>query len=142
MTKEEAIELLKHHSFTHEDIDNPKSEKGFLGMLRPFKGELIEANFHELMEVISVLKDQLSKDNIDREIMSNFWSICHLSQAWGIEQNGMLRQNNLISATQIESLSDWINCISYTIMNLLEGVPDKEAFELYTFLKAQNGSND
>lgn len=142
MTKEEAIELLKHHSFTHEDIDNPKSEKGFLGMLRPFKGELIEANFHELMEVISVLKDQLSNDNIDREIVSNLWSICHLSRAWGIEQNGMLRQNNLISATQIESLSDWINCISYTIMNLLEGVPDKEAFELYTFLKVQNGSTD
>lgn len=56
MTEKEAIELLKYHSFTHESIDNPKSEKGFLGMLRPFQGELFENNFHELMEVIKVFK--------------------------------------------------------------------------------------
>jgi hypothetical protein len=29
MAENEAIELLKYHSFTNEDLDNPKSEKGF-----------------------------------------------------------------------------------------------------------------
>lgn len=133
MTDKEAIELLKHHSFTHEDIENPKSEKGFLGMLRPFQGELFENNFHELMEILKVLQGQLNKDNIDRQIISNFWSICHLSRAWAIDPNGMLRQNSLISNKQIELLSYWADCVSYTVMNLLEGLPEKEAFECYDF---------
>lgn len=133
MTEQEAIELLKHHSFTHEDIHHPKSEKGFLGMLRPFQGELFESNFHEVMGIINVLKGHFSKDYIDRQIISNFWGICHLSRVWGIEQDGMLRRNKLISDNQIELLSTWTDCISYTIMNLLEGLPDEEAFETYTF---------
>ena len=29
MTEKDASELLKHHSFTHEDINNPKEKKGF-----------------------------------------------------------------------------------------------------------------
>ncbi|GAB2947917.1 hypothetical protein GCM10027048_11120 [Hymenobacter coalescens] len=136
MTEKEAVELLKHHSFTHEDIDHPKSEKGFLGMLRPFQGELIENNFHELMEIAKVLKQQFYKDNIDRQIISNFWGICYLSRAWAVDQGGMLRRNGLISDTQIELLSTWIDCISYTIMNLLDGLPDEEAFETYKFYLA------
>lgn len=133
MTEKEAIELLKHHSFTHEDIDSPKSEKGFLGMLRPYQGELFENNFHELMEVIKVLKVQFGKDNIDRQIILNFWSICHFSRAWAIEPDGMLRRNNLISDNQIELISNWTDCISNTIMNLLDGLPDEVAFETYKF---------
>ncbi len=131
MTEKEAIELLKHHSFTHQDIYNPKSEKGFLGMLRPFKGELFEDNFHELMEIIKVLKGQFGKDNIDRQVISNFWSICHFSRVWGIEQDGMLRRNSLISDNQIELLRNWTDCISCTIICLLEGLPDEEAFDNY-----------
>lgn len=133
MSEKEAIEFLKHHSFTHEDINNPKSENGFLGMPRPFQGKLFEENFHELMNIIKVLKEHFNKDNIDKDIISNFWSICHLSRAWGIEQNGMLRRNNLISDAQIELLADWIDCISYTIMNLLDGIPYDEASETYNF---------
>jgi hypothetical protein len=141
MTEKEAIELLMHHSFAHQDIDNPKSKKGFLEMLRPFQGELFENNFHELMEIIKVLKGQFDKDNIDRQIISNFWSICHLSRAWAIEQNGMLRRNSLISDTQIELLSNWTDCISYTIRNLLDGLPDEAAFETYKFY-LENNNND
>ncbi len=133
MTKKEAIELLKHHSFTHDNHSHSKSEKGFLGMLRPFKGELIESNFHELMNVLKTLKGQFEQECIDRELISKFWSICQLSKSWGIERNGMLRSNNLISKKQVETLSDWVDCISYTIMNLLEGVSEKVAFEHYNY---------
>lgn len=45
----------------------------------------------------------------------------------------MLRQNSLISDTQIELLSNWVACISYTVMNLLDGLPDEEIFEAYKF---------
>ena len=111
-------------------------------MLRPFQGELFEDNFHELMIVIKVLKGHFDKDNIDKQIIANFWSICHLSRAWGIEQGGMLRRNDLISDTQIELLSVWTDCISYTIMNLLEGVSDEEAFETYKFYLEDNNNTD
>jgi hypothetical protein len=133
MTEKEAIDLLKHHSFTHEDIGNPKTETGFLGMLRPFRGELFESNFHEVMEILKVLKGQLKGDTIDRQIISNLWGICHLSRAWGLEEEGMLRRNGLLSDAQRDLLSNWTDCISYTVMNLLEGLPDNEAFESYTF---------
>jgi hypothetical protein len=91
------------------------------------------------MEVIKVLKGQLDKGNIDRQIISNFCSICHLSRTWAIEQDGMLRRNGLISDKQIALLSNWTNCISYTLMMLLDGLPDEEAFESYRFyLEAKN----
>jgi hypothetical protein len=41
MTESEELEFLKHHSYAHENFEDPKSVKGFLGMLRPFKGEFI-----------------------------------------------------------------------------------------------------
>ncbi|MFN8354289.1 MAG: hypothetical protein U0Y10_07585 [Spirosomataceae bacterium] len=143
MTEKEAIELLRHHSCSHDDFENPKSENGFLGMLRPFQGELFEENFHELMEIIKVLKEHFGKDSVDRQIISNFWSICHLSRSWGIEQDGMLRRNNLISDTQIEVITIWTECISHTIMSLLEGLSDEEAFETYEFyLEGKNKETD
>ncbi|KAB1155947.1 hypothetical protein F7018_11605 [Tenacibaculum aiptasiae] len=130
MTEQEAKELLKHHSFTHDNYSHPKSENGFLGMLRPFNGELIESNFHELMSILKVLKNSFYKENIERELISSFWGICHFSKAWGVEEDGMLRRNNLITEKQVELLADWIDCISYAVMNLLEGA-DEEAFESY-----------
>ncbi len=54
----------------------------------------------------------------------------HLSRAWAIEEDGMLRRNNLISKEQVALLSEWIDCISYAVMVLFEGNED-EAFEPY-----------
>jgi len=48
MDKEEALLLLSFHSTRNSDIDNPKWENGFLGILRPFKGELTDAIFMKL----------------------------------------------------------------------------------------------
>lgn len=131
MTTNEAIELLKHHSFTHQDINNPKSENGFLGMLRPFGGELNEDNFHELIEIIRVLKNKFCNESIETSIISNLWSICHLSRVWGLESQGMLRANNLINQSQIQLLSNWIDCISYAVMCLLDDSSELVAFEPY-----------
>lgn len=135
MTEVEAIELLKHHSFTHDDIENIKSEKGFLGMLRPYQGELYEDNFHEVMEIIKVLKNHFYQDKIDTHIISNFWGICHYSRAWALDKDSMLRRNNLISDIQLDLLTSWIECISNAIALLLEGLPEKEALENYRILR-------
>ena len=91
MTESEAIELLKHHSGTHEDNTHPKSEKGFLGILRPFDGQLKAENFHEVMNILRVLTPQFRSQCISKEVISGFWSICHFARMWALEENGMLR---------------------------------------------------
>jgi hypothetical protein len=132
MSREEAKELLLYHSFTHENINHPKAESGFLGMLRPFKGELIEANFHEVMEALKTLADELeNEDKVDKEIILALWGICHLGRAWAIHPDGMLRRNNLIKEEQIQELEGWIEDISYATMFLLDGSGKEVAFEPY-----------
>jgi hypothetical protein len=132
MTKEEAKKVLKYHSFINEDINHPKMGKGFLGMLRPFSGELIEDNYHEIITAIKVLADDLRKGkNIDKEVISSIWGICHLTRSWAIEEDGMLRRNNLISEEQIKKLENWIETISYATMMILDGCDNLVAFEFY-----------
>lgn len=91
MTKDEALFLLKCHAFHHDDIEHEKMTNGFLGMLRPFRGELIEDNFHELMKIIEVLADEFAKPQVNRILISCFWSICQLSRAWALYPDGMLQ---------------------------------------------------
>lgn len=130
MRREEALALLEMHSFRNEDIYHPKMEKGFLGMLRPFTGELYEKNFHEMMRILWALREDLQSDNIDREINSSLFSICHFARMWGLDPGGMLQRNNLLSTDQIAQLQEWVDTISYTISNLLEG-DEGEAFHGY-----------
>jgi len=126
MTTIEAKELLKHHSLTHKDMNHPKSEDGFLGMLRPFNGKLIEKNFHEVREAIVTLAKELSaNEEIDRDVISAIWSICHLTRFWSIEPDSMLQRNNLISQEQIEILRNWIGAISFNTMLILDGNSDE-----------------
>ena len=132
MTKEEAKQILKYHSYTNEDVNHPKMEKGFLGMLRPFSGKLIEENYHEVIEAIRTLADELRNgDEVDREVISTIWGICHLSRSWALEKDGMLRRNNLINEEQIEQLEKWIESISYATMMILDGFDNATAFEFY-----------
>ncbi len=132
MTKEEAKELLKLHSFRHEDIDNPKMTRGFLGMLRPFKGDIKKENYVEIMEALKVLADDIrDKNQIDKEIMASIWGICHLTRSWAIYPDGMLQENNLISKEQIKQLEQWVDSISYSTFLILDGCDNETAFEFY-----------
>jgi hypothetical protein len=131
MTELEAIELLKLHSFSDE-IENEAAEAGFLGMLRPFKGELVEKNFHEVMFILKVLRNKFSATLVEHEILSSFWAICYLPKLWVLNSDGMLRRNNLISEDQIMLLEKWVDCISYSVLMLLDGVTTESiAFETY-----------
>lgn len=132
MTKKEAKQLLQYHSFRDSDINHPKMEHGFLGMLRPFKGKLIEENYHEIIEAIKTLADELrDEEKVDKEIIAAIWNICHMTRSWAIEPEGMLRRNELINKEQIEKLENWIDVISYSTMNVLDGCDNKTAFEFY-----------
>ncbi|NGZ74260.1 hypothetical protein [Saccharibacillus alkalitolerans] len=128
MNKEQAVERLNMHAFVHEDLEHEKVRDGFLGMLRPYQGRLIDENFHELMEILDVLAEELEKDPLDREIVSRLWSICQYARAWAIEPNGMLRRNELISDEELGKMAEWIDMLSYAVATLLEGGGREEAF--------------
>lgn len=53
MTLSQAKELLLIHAGYP---NHPKTERGFLGSLRPFQGQLVEENFHEVMSALRVLE--------------------------------------------------------------------------------------
>jgi hypothetical protein len=131
VSESDALELLRMHSYSDETLDQSTIERGFLGMLRPFSGKLYEENFHELMAVLRCLQHKFTGKGLDREVISSFWSICHLTRSWAIDEGGMLRRNNLLSETQIKQLTGWIDCISYTIMILLEDAGDESPFDQY-----------
>lgn len=121
MDKAEALFLLKCHAFVHEDLEHEKMQHGFLGMLRPFRGELDEHNFHELMNIIEVLAEEFEKPQVNREILACFWSICQLARTWALYPDGMLQKNGLLSKEQVELMEEWLDMISYAVMILLEG---------------------
>ena len=133
MTKVQAIEELLFQSSKHPDIENPRWQHGFLGMLRPFKGTLLEENFHKTMEAIKTLADEFVKDSISNQIISSIWSICHLTRAWAIEPEGMLRSNQLINTQQIQQLENWLDHISYVTDCLLDNCAIEVAFEMYIY---------
>jgi len=130
MTKEQAIEELLFQSGRHTDVENPRWENGFLGMLRPFTG-LNEDNFHLVVKAIDVLTDEFNKTAIQNEIIASISGICHLGRAWGVYPTGMLQSNNLISDEEIKKLENWIEHISYITFCLLDGCDNVVVFEFY-----------
>ena len=52
----------------------------FLGSLRPFRGELIESNFFEVMECLRVLKDDFSKPMVDKNVVSDIIAITYFTR--------------------------------------------------------------
>jgi len=105
-----------------EDVNHPKMENGFLGMLRPFSGKLYEENYHEVIAAIKTLADEIkNKEKVDKEVISAIWGICHLTRSWAIDEEGMLRRNDLINEEQIKKLEEWIESISYETMTTLLG---------------------
>jgi hypothetical protein len=109
-------------------------EQGFLGVLRPYEGKLVEKNFHEVMAALRILAPTLLQPTVDREVVNALWSICYFTHLWGIRPDGMLRRNGLIVSADIDRLEQWVDCINYTTAILL-GLPSggdlNEAFRPY-----------
>lgn len=131
LTPIQARELLQLHSGRHRDTGHPKWEFGFLGSLRPYSGLRVE-NFHEVMECIKTLATELENESTcDKELVAAIWGICHLGRSWGVQADGMLRHNGLISTHQADQLESWIHQISYAMFCLLDGCGVAVAFEHY-----------
>lgn len=132
LSVEDAYAQIEKHSFTHDDLDDKKMLNGFLGSLRPYRGVLNQGAFLDLMACLKAIGPTLStKEDVSRKTISNLWSICHLSRDWATHPDGLLRRNDLISNTDIATITQWINCISYATMMFLESQEPVEAFAEY-----------
>ena len=129
MSIEEAKELLSYHSGRNENIDNPKWINGFLGSLRPFRGELLESNFIEVMECMKVLQEEFTQDKVDKNILADVAGIVYWARIWA-SPDGMLGSNKLLTEEQTDKLNLWVDMIQESLMYLLEGVKE-EAFWSY-----------
>jgi hypothetical protein len=141
MSPDEARELLSFHCGANPNVDDPRWQNGFLSMLRPYKG-LREPVFHQVMDCVVALADELRGERIDRGAISSLWGICHLGRAWGLEEGGMLRRNGLITDEDRSRLAEWIDCISYAVMMLLDGSTLEEALEPYRILQAEQSKQE
>lgn len=133
MDVKEAKERLSYHSGRNSDIQNPKWKSGFLGSLRPFQGQLREENFHDIMECLKVLTDELSEPMIDREAVSDLVAIVHLARVWA-SPGGMLGSNHLLTKEQTNRLLAWCDIIETCFMYLLDDAEEEAFFEYEEYL--------
>ena len=129
MDKDEAKIRLSFHSGRNRNIEDPRWENGFLGSLRPFRGELHQENFDEVMACLRALKADLSAPLIEREVMSDIVGIVHLTRAWAAPE-GMLGRNHLLTQEQTKHLLAWVDIIEDCLMYLLDSA-EEEAFAAY-----------
>ena len=129
MTYEDARQSLLLHSFAGNDVDDPRMSAGFLGSLRPYRG-LVEENFFEVMEALKAVAPNLqSGDGLDRDVVSSLWDICLFARCWGVQADGMLRGNNIISEEDVSRLEKWIDTITWTTSCLLSRTSWLDALE-------------
>lgn len=120
MDKKTAKELLSFHSSRNSDVHNPKWSGGFLGSFRPFRGELCEDNFIEVMECLQALKDEFENVAVDREIVGDIVSMVHLTRAWAAP-DGMLGGNGILTEEQTKQVLVWVDLMEGCLMYLLDG---------------------
>lgn len=134
MDYEEAVNLILVHGIGRDDvpIDQAVLANGFLGSLRPYTG-LREENFQEVIAAIIALAPHLAgKAVLERRLVSALWELVQRARVWGLDPHGMLQRNKLLSVTDIERLSLWVNCLEMAICKLLHGgVDPSEALEYY-----------
>lgn len=106
--------ILAHACWTSD----PRAKSGFLGVLRPFVG-LDARNFWNVMNALFKLAPRL-KCGLDREcdVIVATWDMCASARALGIDLEGPLRRNHLISHSDVALLDAWVSTIERTAILL------------------------
>lgn len=125
MNVSEAILALSFQSASNPDTGHPRWESGFVTSLRPYKGEIVEDNLHEIMESIYVLFDSLEKAKIEHTVISYLWAIVHLGKQWGYGNR------EVFAGSCGEKIELYTDMISWAVFCALDGSGREQAFEMY-----------
>ncbi len=115
--------------------DVPLSEAllppGFVGSLRPFSG-LREENFRQVMAAIISLRPHLARTVVwDRELVEGLRGLTTTARQWGLDPNGMLQRNRLVSAEDSVRLLQWVVCLESAVSRLMRGGDPADALAYY-----------
>jgi hypothetical protein len=114
---ERAKRVLElHSSGTDEDGNEPA---GFIGSLRPYR-ELVERNFHILMQALFVVGDTMCRSElVERKLVHAIWDICLVARLYGLEPDGMLQRNHLITPEDVRRLRAQVWTLETTALSFL-----------------------
>lgn len=121
------------HGIGRDDVPLNEAlvKDGFLSSLRPFSG-LREENFLQVMEAIIALKPHVAgQSNLDRRLMKGLWELTTRTRLWGLDQNGMLQRNRLLSVDDTAKLLRWVQCIEMAVSRLLSDGDPSDAIAHY-----------
>ncbi len=114
-------------------------ETGFLGSLRPYKG-LQEKNFHQVMEALLTVSQSISAlPQVDRDLVHAIWDICSTARLQGLSPHGLLQRNKLISQDDIARLTQWVEIIDVTTLEVLRGLPPQYLVRRYSSYICERG---
>jgi hypothetical protein len=135
MEHDDAKVELSRHAAIVEDY----YEDGFIGCLRPYSGIRAE-NFHSVVEsLLSVSIAFASTNTIERCIAESICRITVTARRWGIDDDGMLVRNKLISPDDRAQLRRWITIIETMMLDLLAGLKPHETIHGYCEYVAEFG---
>jgi hypothetical protein len=118
MDRDEAIRVLWKN--TDPDDNNDDDELGLLASLRPYRG-VRRRSLDQIREAVAVLAAEISGPTLDREVMDYLWAILFFTQAWALDDGGMLKRNGLIAHDDAERLGNWLFDFGLEVHLLLEG---------------------
>jgi hypothetical protein len=130
---EEAVNLILMHGIGRDDVplDQALTQDGFLPSLRPYAG-LREENFLQVLRAIIALAPHLAgRQVLERRLVSGLWELVQRARAWGLDPNGMIQRNKLMSAADTQRLWLWVTCLELAISRLLQGIDPSEADTYY-----------
>lgn len=133
MNYEDAVNLILMHGIGRDDVplDEALLENGFLGCLRPFSG-LREENFLQVMHAIVALKPHLAEARAwDLRLVEGLWELTKRARLWGLDPNGMLQGNHLLSKPDTARLLLWVHCIEMAVSSLMRNADPAEALAYY-----------
>jgi hypothetical protein len=137
MTHAEARRCLLLHcvAVDYEEqlspAENEVLERGFLGMLRPYRG-LIDDNFHQTMQALLIVGEELHQTPaLDRKLVHAVWDTLFTARMWGMRPNQMLQSNKLIAADDLPRLESYLDSIERTMLDFLRGRPPADAVRIY-----------
>jgi hypothetical protein len=141
---ETAVNTILMHSCGRDDVPLEEAlfENGFLGCLRPFSG-LREENFLQVMKALIALKIYLSRrTEWEVRLINGLWDLVVNARNWGLDPDGMLQRNRLLTTSDTEQLRLWVRCIESAILRLLRGGNPEEMMLYYRENRNTHCEND
>jgi hypothetical protein len=130
---ETAVNVILLHGIGCGDVppEEALAPNSFIGCLRPFTG-LREENFLRLMEAVIALRPHLAGQAVwERRLVEGLWGLTTTARLWGLDPDGMLQRNRLLSADDTARLQRWVRCIEMAVLKLLRGGDPAEALAYY-----------